>query len=119
MTDESSLQTKTDILDLVISFVMEHEKRMDEIVERLEHLSARMARMSIRGRQPDSFDSILRKPDVFTLTINNPEGYDNIKGIKIEWEDAEKEYTPEISEIDAILDKIDFTFRDDDSLPQK
>ncbi|MBA7600519.1 hypothetical protein ES703_07575 [subsurface metagenome] len=119
MADESSLQTKTDILDLVISFVMEHEKRMDEIVERLEHLSARMARMNIRGRQPDSFDSILRKPDVFTLTINNPEGYDNIKGIKIEWEDTEKEYTPEISEIDAILDKIDFTFRDDDSLPQK
>jgi hypothetical protein len=119
MADESSLQTKTDILDLVISFVMEHEKRMDEIVERLEQLSARMARMSIRGKQPDSFDSILRKPDVFTLTINNPEGYDKIKGIKIEWEDAEKEYTPEISEIDAILDKIDFTFRDDDSLPQK
>lgn len=119
MTDESSLQTKTDILDLVISFVMEHEKRMDEIVERLEQLSARMARMSIRGKQPDSFDSILRKPDVFTLTINNPEGYDNIKGIKIEWEDTEKEFTPEISEIDAILDKIDFTFRDDDSLPQK
>jgi hypothetical protein len=119
MADESSLQTKTDILDLVISFVMEHEKRMDKIVERLEQLSARMARMSIRGRQPDSFDSILRKPDVFTLTINNPEGYDNIKGIKIEWEDTEKEYTPEISEIDAILDKIDFTFRDDDSLPQK
>lgn len=119
MADESSLQTKTDILDLVISFVMEHEKRMDEIVERLEQLSARMARMSIRGKQPDSFDSILRKPDVFTLTINNPEGYDKIKGIKIEWEDTEKEYTPEISEIDAILDKIDFTFRDDDSLPQK
>ena len=119
MTDESSLQTKTDILDLVISFVMEHEKRMDEIVERLEQLSARMARMSIRGRQPDSFDSILRKPDVFTLTINNPEGYDNIKGIKSEWENAEREYTPEISESDAILDKIDFTFRDDDSLPQK
>ncbi len=119
MVDKSSRQTKTDVLDLVISFVMEHEKRMDEIVERLEHLSARMAMMSIRGRQPDSFDSILRKPDVFTLTINNPEGYDNIKGIKIEWEDTEKEYTPEISEIDAILDKIDFTFRDDDSLPQK
>ncbi len=119
MTDESSLQTKTDILDLVISFVMEHEKRMDEIVERLEQLSARMARMSYRGKQPDSFDSILRKPDVFTLTINNPEGYDKIKGIKIEWEDTEKEFTPEISEIDAILDKIDFTFRDDDSLPQK
>ena len=119
MADESSLQTKTDVLDLVISFVMEHEKRMDEIVERLEHLSARIDRMSYRGRQPDSFDSILRKPDVFTLTINNPEGYDNIKGVKIEWEDGEKEYTPEISEIDAILDKIDFTFRDDDSLPQK
>jgi len=74
MTDESSLQTKTDILDLVISFVMEHEKRMDEIVERLEQLSARMARMSIRGKQPDSFDSILRKPDVFPLTSTNPEG---------------------------------------------
>ena len=51
---------------------------------------------------------------VFTISINNPEEYDKIRSIKIEWENEEHEYTPEISEIDALLDKIDFTFKDKD-----
>ena len=37
---------------------------------------------------------------------------DKIKAVKIEWETGESVYTPELSEIDSILDKIDFTFRD-------
>lgn len=111
MTDEASQGTKTDVLDLIISFIMEHEKRMDEIVDRLERLSKRMSRSSnlANPRRPreSRYDS-----DIFTLTISNPEDYDKIRSVKIDWETGEKEYTPEISEIDAILDKIDFTFKD-------
>jgi hypothetical protein len=47
------------------------------------------------------------------MTINNPEDYDRLKSVKIDWESGHREFTPEISEIDSILDKIDFRFRDD------
>ncbi|HUS78478.1 MAG TPA: hypothetical protein VM050_07445 [Patescibacteria group bacterium] len=114
VSDKSSLKTKTDVLDLIIGFIMEHEKRMDEIVERLEKLSDRMSREDRRRDTKVTMEPNLRKPRVFSLSINNPEGYEKIKSIRIDWETEEKEYTPELSEIDAILDKIDFTFRDED-----
>ena len=111
MSDEPSQTTKTDVLDLIISFIREHEKRMDEIVERMERLSER----AHRGRNRIATETVKTphsKADVFTLTISNPDDYDKIKAVKIEWETGEAVYTPELSEIDSILDKIDFTFRD-------
>jgi hypothetical protein len=39
MTDEPTLRTKTDVLDLVISFMMEHEKQMDQMLERIERVA--------------------------------------------------------------------------------
>ena len=111
MSDEPSQKTKTDVLDLIISFIREHEKRMDEIVERMEKLTER----AHRGRNRIATETVnapYSQADVFTLTINNPDDYDKIKSVKIEWETGEAVYTPELSEIDAILDKIDFTFRD-------
>ena len=111
MSDEPSQKTKTDVLDLIISYIREHEKRMDEIVERMERLSER----AHRGRNRIATETVKTphsKTDVFTLTISNPDDYDKIKAVKIEWETGEAVYTPELSEIDSILDKIDFTFRD-------
>lgn len=111
MSDEPSQKTKTDVLDLIISFIREHEKRMDEIVERMERLSER----EYRSRNRIATETVKTphsKADVFTLTIRNPDDYDKIKAVKIEWETGEAVYTPELSEIDSILDKIDFTFRD-------
>jgi predicted transcriptional regulator len=111
MSDEPSQKTKTDVLDLIISFIREHEKRMDEIVERMERLSER----EYRSRNRIATETVKTphgKADVFTLTIRNPDDYDKIKAVKIEWEAGEAVYTPELSEIDDILDKIDFTFRD-------
>jgi hypothetical protein len=111
MSDEPSMKTKTDVLDLIIRFIREHEKRMDEIVERMERLSEREYRSRNRIAT-ETFKIPHRKADVFTMTISNPDDYDKIKAVKIEWETGEAVYTPELSEIDDILDKIDFTFRD-------
>ena len=38
MTDEPTLRTKTDVLDLVINILKEHEKNLDRLLERLETL---------------------------------------------------------------------------------
>ena len=111
MSDEPSQKTKTDVLDLVISFIREHEKRMDDIVERMERLSERAYRSRNRIAT-ETVKTLYSKTDVFMLTISNPDDYDKIKAVKIEWETGEAVYTPELSEIDSILDKIDFTFRD-------
>ena len=111
MSDELGQKTKTDVLDLIISFIMEHEKRMDDIVERMEKLSEKAYRSNKRITTKTS-RSPYSEADVFTLTIKNPDDYDKIKAVKIEWETGEAVYTPELSEIDSILDKIDFTFRD-------
>lgn len=114
MTDESGLKAKTDVLDFVISFIVEHEKRMDQMVERMERAAERLARDGGPKivTQKESEAEIPRN-GVFTLTISNPEDYEKLKSIRIDWESGERMYTPEISEIDAILDKIDFSFRDD------
>ena len=113
MTDESGLGTKTDVLDFVISFIVEHEKRMDQMVERLERAAEKLSKT--RGQTTATFppDTGRYQPNLFTMTINNPEDYDRIKSVKIDWESGRREFTPEISEIDSILDKIDFRFRDD------
>ncbi|MDH5792694.1 MAG: hypothetical protein OEZ44_10975, partial [Candidatus Bathyarchaeota archaeon] len=44
MSDEPTLRTKTDVLDLVIGFIVEHEKRMDEMVARMESMVEKMSR---------------------------------------------------------------------------
>ena len=111
MTDKHTLKTKTDVIDLVIGFLVDYEKRMDEITERLDRIAEKMGRVEKRPRGTTMTRDI-KDSNVFTISINNPEKYDKIRSIKIEWENEEREYTPEISEIDALLDKIDFTFKD-------
>jgi hypothetical protein len=112
MSDEPTLRTKTDVLDLVIGFIVEHEKRMDEMVARMESMVEKMSRGLQRvGVAPQELPRL--KPDSFTLTISNPENYDKIKSIMVEWEAGQKEFTPELSEIDAILDEIEHTFKTD------
>lgn len=112
MSDEPTLRTKTDVLDLVIGFIVEHEKRMDEMIARMERMVEKMS----RGLQHTSASPTIpprHRPDGFTLTISNPENYDKIKSIMVEWEAGQKEFTPELSEIDAILDEIEHAFKTD------
>lgn len=112
MSDEPTLRTKTDVLDLVIGFIVEHEKRMDEMVARMESMVEKMSRgLQRAGAAPTM--PLRRQSDGFTLTISNPENYDKIKSIMVEWEAGQKEFTPELSEIDAMLDEIEHAFKTD------
>lgn len=113
MSDEPTLKTRADVLDLVIGFIMDHEKQMDRMIGRLERIVERLSRNSRRMESSlTRQDSSAYQPTIFKLSVNNPDRYEKIKSIKIEWETEEKEYTPELSEIDTILDKIEYTFRD-------
>lgn len=112
MSDEPTLRTKTDVLDLVIGFIIEHEKRMDDMVARMESMVEKMSR-GIQRAGATSKELPGRQSRSFTLTISNPENYDKIKSIMVEWETEQREFTPELSEIDAILDEIEHAFKTD------
>jgi uncharacterized coiled-coil protein SlyX len=109
MSDEPTLRTKTDVLDLVIGFIVEHERRMDQMVERLERVAEKLSR-SIQHTNASLPDPSLQ-PNHFTLTIDNPDYYEKIKSVSVEWETGRKDFTPELSEIDAILDEIENAFK--------
>lgn len=114
MSDEPSLKSKTDVLDLVISFMMEHEKQMDQMLERLARVTNKLSRDS----RPISSeiapnDSSMPRHDIFRITINNPEGYRKMKSLRINWETTDEEFVQESSEVDSILKKIEHSHRDD------
>ena len=112
MSDEPTLKTRADILDLVIGFIVEHEKRMSEMVEKLERIADKLAKSSQRTDGAKNVWEIRREDsNLFTLSINNPEGYENIKSVKVEWETGQKEFTTELSEIEAILDEMERKFK--------
>lgn len=85
MTDEPSIKTKTDILDLMISFLVEHEKQMDEMLQRLEGI---VEKLSVKGRRieggPASPPSGER-PGSFTVSVTNPGNFEHIRSLSIEW----------------------------------
>ena len=113
MTDNISLKTKTDVIDLMIGFLVDYEKQMDEVTLRLDKIADKLTKVE-RRTGPTRMSRSMKEPSIFTISINNPDDYDKIKSIRIEWENEEREFTPEISEIDALLDKIDFTFKEKD-----
>lgn len=87
MTDEPSLNTKTDVLDLIISFLMEHEKQMDQTLQRIERITETMSMSAHHSeRAPKPNQPIWLQPHAFTLTITNPDRFKELKSLKIEWE---------------------------------
>lgn len=86
MTDEPSFKTKTDVLDLIISFLMEHEKQMDQMLHRVERMAETLARRDLYTEQaPVRNNPAVLQPHAFTLTINNPESFRELKSLRIEW----------------------------------
>jgi len=85
VADESSTFEKTDVLDLIISFLMEHEKKMDRTVQRLEKLLGVLAK---GNHNPGSTQQNItsRQNNSVTVTINDPSGQRKIKSLTIEWE---------------------------------
>jgi hypothetical protein len=112
MSDEPTLKTRTDVLDLVIGFIVEHEKRMNDMVERLERIADKLAKSNQHMDGANNVWEIRRQDsNLFTLSINNPEDYENIKSVKVEWETGQKEFTTELSEIEAILNEMERKFK--------
>lgn len=90
MAEEPSIRTKMDVLDLIIGFLMEHEKQMDQMVQQLERV---MEAQSRRGTvyAPEAPHQAETRPNSIMLTINTPRIGDHIKSIKIDWESGQPE----------------------------
>lgn len=114
MTDEPTLRTKTDVLDMVISFMMEHEKQMDQMLERIERVADRL---SSKGTRVNPLSAAVEttgyQPDKFTITIDNPENYGPIKSIKIDWEKPEQDLDHESQEVLSFLEEIEQIYKKD------
>ena len=114
MRDEIGVKSKTDILDFVISFIVEHEKRMDKITDRLEKITKTIGKKRhtvIKQKPPVKIEN--PNPGTFIISIRNPEGFEPIKSIKIEWDDNKKIFQSDYREFDSILKDIEYTLRDD------
>lgn len=114
MRDEIGIKSKTDVLDFVISFIVEHEKRMDQMTERLERITEKLGKGRHSVKKINSPVKIENPtPGTFIISINNPEGFEPIKSIKIEWDDTQKMFHHDYREFDSILKDIEYTLRDD------
>ena len=103
MTDEPSTKTKTDVLDLIISFLMEHEQQLDQTLQRLEKLVERLSERSDRlDPEPPRRTSPRPQPGAFTLTISNPGSFEEMKSLKIEWR-----ANPDASERSRVIGEIE------------
>jgi len=86
---EPTKKTKTDVLDLIISFIIEHEKEMDSIVTRLEKVVERLAEDErLKIPELEELQDMEPQPETFSLTINKPKNFPSIKSINIDWEEG-------------------------------
>lgn len=112
MSDEPPMKTKTDVLDLIIGFLMEHEKQLDSIVERLETLTEKPGNRLQMDELQKADATTIAQPDSLTVTINNPDGARKIKSVKIELEEAKADTDQTSAKVRAMLDEIDNVLRE-------
>lgn len=114
MTNEPDLRTKTDVLDLVISFLMEHEKQMDMMLERIENLTEKLSLQQNNSVIPPSIADIEGiPPSKLRISIDNPEGYGPIKSIKIDWDKPPVDSGPSKAEVLNFLEEIERIYKND------
>jgi hypothetical protein len=112
MSDEPPMKTKTDVLDLIIGFLIEHEKQLDSIVERLETLTEKPGNR-LQNNEPQKSELVtITQPDSLTLTINKPDGARKIKSVKIELEETKTNTDQTSAKVSAMLDEIDNVLRE-------
>ena len=107
MKDETSIKTQVDVLDLIISFLMSHEKRMDQIIQRLERLVETASRRDYYLEDEQTHRVPPRQQKTFTLTIANPVGFNEMKSLKVEW--GSKDGEPANEDQSLILKKMEHT----------
>jgi hypothetical protein len=84
---------------------MEHEKQMNQILLRLESLAETNSNRkfssnhTLSSNNPTGFQS-----NAFTLTFTNPDTFEEVKSLKIEW--GEKAEDPEEHNADTIIEKL-------------
>jgi hypothetical protein len=111
MTDEPTLRTKTDVLDLVISFMVEHEKQMDQMLERIERVADKLSSKRTRVNPLSAaVETTGYRPDKLTITIDNAENYGSIK---IDWEKPERDLDPESQKVLSFLEEIEEIYKED------
>ena len=91
MAEEPSIRTKMDVLDLIIGFLIEHEKQMDQMVQQFERVMEAQSRRKATVHVPETLHPAETRPNSITLTINVPKMGDHIKSIKIDWESGQPE----------------------------
>ena len=83
MKNDPSADSKTDVLDLIINFLLEYEKKMDHLIHRLETLLEEFTKNgSIHRSRPDHTGNA--QNPAFTFTISNPDDFKE-KSLEIEW----------------------------------
>jgi adenylate cyclase class IV len=114
MTDEPNLRTKTDVLDLVISFMMDHEKKMDQMLERIERVADKLSqKRGYTKHMSAPIETAEYQADKFTITIDNPENYGPMRSIKIDWEKPQQDVDLKRPEILDFLKEIEQIYRED------
>jgi len=104
LTDEPSLKTKTDVLDLIISFLMEHEKHMDQTLQRIERIADTLLRNARHAEHMPAPDQPRgTQPHTFTLSITNPDNFKKLRSLKIEWESKREETDEADSDADVVI----------------
>jgi hypothetical protein len=114
MRDEIGVKSKTDVLDFIISFIVELEKRMDHMTERLEKITEKFGKRRYAVRKTESPVKIENSErGTFTVSIHNPEDFEPIKSIRIDWNDTGKSFHPDDLELDSIIKDIVFSLKDE------
>ena len=114
MTDEPNLRTKTDVLDLVISFMMDHEKQMDQMIERIERIADKLSKnRGYAKHQSTPIETTEYQADKFTITIDNPENYGPMRSIKIDWDNPQQDVDLKSPETLDFLEEIERIYRED------
>ena len=113
MTDKPNLRTKTDVLDMVISFMMDHEKQMDQMLERIEKIADKLSNNGTRINTPlTHVEPSEYQSGKLTITIDSPENYGPMKSIKIDWGEPQQGVDPESPEVLKFLEEIEQIYRE-------
>jgi hypothetical protein len=107
LTGEPSFNTKADVLDLIISFLMDHEKQMEQMLERLERVVETLTREHDIEQAPRQNYPIETQPHTFVLTITNPATLEDMKSLTIEWGGKPRSLTDTGSDTDMTVRKIE------------
>ena len=112
MRDEIGVKMRTDVLDFVISFIAREAHGSYDGEAGEDHREPRKRRYAVRkAESPVKIGN--PEPGTFTITIHNPEDFDPIRSIRIDWKDTRKIFHPDDLEFDSILKDIEYTLRDD------